>query len=259
MKEVWCRSALTSSKLPGIDYSLNPYIGCSHGCVYCYVPSMLRKSREEWMGKMAAKRNIPAVLRKELKSKRRGVVGISASTDAYQAAEKKYELTRKCLLLLLKHDWPIDILTKSPLVLRDISIIKKFSEAKVGFTITTLNEESRSLLEPYAPSIEERLNAMERVSSHGIFTYAFLGPLFPEVEEKDVRQWVEILANAGVNEVIIDNFHLRGNIWEEIAKVLPEEKKRLYSERIAGNYYEKIFLRFREGAKGKFTVLRAFM
>lgn len=259
MKEVWCRSALTSSKLPGIDYSLNPYVGCSHGCVYCYVPSMLRKSRQEWMKEMAAKRNIPAVLRKELKNKRKGVVGISVSTDAYQAAEKKYELTRKCLLLLLKHDWPIDILTKSPLVLRDISIIKKFSEAKVGFTITTLNEESRCILEPYAPSIEERINAMEKVSSHGIFTYAFLGPLFPEVEEKDVGQWVEILVDAGVNEVIIDNFHLRGSIWEEMARVLPEEKKRIYIERIKSKYYEKIFLRFQEEAKGKFAVSRAFM
>ena len=211
------------------------------------------------MKEMAAKRNIPAVLRKELKSKRKGVVGISVSTDAYQAAEKKYELTRKCLLLLLKHDWPIDILTKSPLVLRDISIIKKFSEAKVGFTITTLNEESRCILEPYAPSIEERINAMEKVSSHGIFTYAFLGPLFPEVEEKDVGQWVEILVDAGVNEVIIDNFHLRGSIWEEMARVLPEEKKRIYIERIKSKYYEKIFLRFQEEAKGKFAVLRAFM
>ena len=72
-------------------------------------------------------------------------------------------------------------------------------------------------------------------------------------------QWVEILVDAGVNEVIIDNFHLRGSIWEEMARVLPEEKKRIYIERIKSKYYEKIFLRFQEEAKGKFAVLRAFM
>ncbi len=259
MREVWCRSALTTSKLSGIDYSLNPYVGCSHGCIYCYVPSMLRKSREEWMKEMAAKINIPMVLRKELKSKKRGIVGISVSTDAYQEAERKYELTRKCLLLLLKHNWPIDILTKSPLVLRDASIIKKFDDAKVGFTITTLSDESRLLLEPYAPSIGERMEALKKISSQGIFTYAFLGPLFPEVEEEDVKYWVEEMEDAGVNEIVIDSFHLRGNIWNEMTKVLPEEKRKLYMKRIRGDYYERIFNCFKREAEGKFNVLRAFI
>ncbi len=259
IKERWCKSALTSSRLPGIDYSLNPYVGCAHGCIYCYVPSTLHVSREEWNKAVYAKVNIPAVLRRELKTKRKGIVGISTSTDAYQTAEKNYELTRKCLMLLLKHDWPIDILTKSNLVVRDIDIIKKFSEAKVGFTITTLNDESRKIFEPYAPSIEKRIEALKKFADRGIYTYAFLGPLYPEIEENEIDEWVDLFNDTGVKEIIIDNFHLKGDVWENMSRVLSKEKKKLYEKRISGNYYEKIYSEFKKKAKGKIVVSRAFV
>ena len=92
IREVKCKSALSSSSLPGLDYSLNPYRGCQHNCAYCYVPNVLRIQRKEWGSFVEVKTNIPVVLSKELKKKKPGVVGLSTVTDPYQPIEKKYHL-----------------------------------------------------------------------------------------------------------------------------------------------------------------------
>ena len=258
MKEKWCKSALTKSRLPGIDYSLNPYVGCQHGCVYCYVPNVLHMKREEWGHNIYAKINMPAVLRKELKVKRKGVVGISTSTDAYQPWERKYEITRNCLLLLAKHDWPVDILTKSDMVVRDAEIIAKMSDAKVGFTITTLNDEMRRYLEPDAPSIERRLRAMKELADKGIYTYVFAGPIFPDIEIDEVKYYVEAFIDAGTKEIIMDNFHLKEGIEDAIYNALPPEKRKIFMERIKGNYMERIFNEMRKICHGRVEIKRAF-
>ena len=96
INEVKCKSALSLSALPGLNYSLNPYRGCQHNCAYCYVPNVLRIKRTEWGNFVDVKINIPLVLSKELKIKKSGVVGISTVTDPYQPVEKKYMLTRYC-------------------------------------------------------------------------------------------------------------------------------------------------------------------
>ena len=162
--EVECKSALSSSSLPGLDYSLNPYRGCQHNCAYCYVPNVLRISRLEWGGFVEIRKNMPLILAKELKNKKSGVVGISTVTDPYQPMEKKYNLTRYCLEQLLIHDFPVFIQTKSKLVLRDLDLISKFSNAEIMFSIGTLNEDERKILEPGASSINDRLNTLKKCS-----------------------------------------------------------------------------------------------
>jgi len=133
IREVKCKTALSKSNLPGLDYSLNPYRGCQHSCAYCYVPNVLRIKRNEWGSFVDVKTNIPNVLSKELRIKKPGVVGISTITDPYQPAENNYKLTRYCLEQLLRHDFPVCIQTKSDLVARDIDLISKFSKAEVMY------------------------------------------------------------------------------------------------------------------------------
>ncbi|KAA0003678.1 MAG: radical SAM protein [Thermoplasmata archaeon] len=257
VKEKWCKTALSPSKLPGIMYSLNPYLGCYHGCKYCYVPNVLHVERKKWED-VHVKVNIPMVLRKELKTKKKGIVGISTATDPYQPLEKEYEITRKCLLLLLKHDFPIDIQTKSDLVLRDIDLIKKFRNAAVGITITTLDEKERKLLEPNAPSIQKRLDAIKKLSNEGIYSYIFFGPIFPTIEKEQLNLYVDVFKKAGAKEIMIDSLHLKKDTWESISSVLPEEKKKIFRERLFGNYYREVFNEMERICKDKITLTRAF-
>ena len=256
-KEKWCKTALSLSKLPGLTYSLNPYFGCHHGCKYCYVPNVLRVNRDTWED-VYVKVNIPMVLRKELKVKKKGIVGISTATDPYQPLEKKYEMTRKCLMLLLKHDFPIDILTKSDLVLRDIDLIKKFRNAAVGITITTLNERERKLLEPHAPSTQRRLNAVKKLAKEDIYSYIFFGPIFPTVEKEQLDSYVTEFKKAGAKEIMIDSLHLKKDTWKSISSVLPEQEQKIFRERLFGDYYRKIFMEIERICKGKIPLTRAF-
>lgn len=256
-KEKRCKTALSPSRLPGLKYSLNPYFGCCHGCKYCYVPNVLHVDRKKWE-EVYVKVNIPMVLRKELKVKERGIIGISTATDPYQPLERKYEMTRKCLFLLLRHDFPIDIQTKSDLVLRDIDLIKKFRNAAVGITITTLNDEERKILEPNAPSIQRRLDAVKKLSEEGIYSYIFFGPIFPTVEKEELNYYVDVFKKTGAKEIMIDSLHLKKDTWHSISSVLPSKEKEIWRERIFGDYYKKIFNEMERICRDKITLTRAF-
>jgi DNA repair photolyase len=107
---------------------------------------------------------------------------MSGICDPYQPIEKKYELTRKCLEILIEHNWPVTIQTKSPLVLRDIELLKKSKKVEVCFTITTADEKIRRIFEVNAPSIEEKINALTILHSEGIKTHAMIAPLLPGAE-----------------------------------------------------------------------------
>lgn len=128
---------------------------------------------------MDVKINAPEILKKQMKRAARGTIIISSVTDAYQPIEAKYKLTRQCLEALLPYQFPIDILTKSPLVLRDMDLIKQFKDREVGITIPTDNEAIRNIFEPHAPSIDMRIQALKALHDNGIKTYAFIAPILP--------------------------------------------------------------------------------
>ncbi|MBI5619365.1 radical SAM protein, partial [Candidatus Gottesmanbacteria bacterium] len=144
VKEIRAKSILVPSKLPDTEYVINPYVGCAFGCSYCYASFMGRfvgKTVADWGNYVFAKVNLPEVLNRELakmKDKSKSIL-LSSVTDPYQGVEQKYQLTRKALELLLKHNWQgtVGILTKSPLVTRDIDLFKKFPHAIVGVTVTS--------------------------------------------------------------------------------------------------------------------------
>jgi len=182
IREILARSILSWSKI--FPWALNPYIGCQHSCRYCYAVFMKKYTnhKEKWGEFVDIKINAPELLSKEIKRKKKGKVWISGVCDPYQPIEAKYQVTRKCLEIFLENDWPVVIQTKSPLVLRDLDLFKKFKEIEVGLTITTAKEEIRKIFEPKAPPIEKRIKAIERLHKEGIRNYVMIAPILPGAE-----------------------------------------------------------------------------
>ena len=176
--EVRATTALPRSNLPGMDYALNPYVGCEHDCVYCFAPDMLHKDAAKWGKEVAIRSNLPTLLAKEIRSKR-GVIGIGTVTDPYQPLEKSCLLTRKCLMEIIRHDNPISILTKSDLVVRDIELITATKRPEVGITITSVDDRISQAFEPGAPLPSRRLEALAKLTTAGLNTYAMIGPVLP--------------------------------------------------------------------------------
>ncbi|MEM3627219.1 MAG: radical SAM protein [Candidatus Bathyarchaeia archaeon] len=203
IREIYAKTILSKSKV--FDYTINPYFGCQHGCTYCYARFMKRFTghKEEWGKFVDVKINAPTLLQREVKRKAAGRVWISGICDPYQPLENKYEITKKCLEILAKHGWPITIQTKSPLVTRDIGLLKKFGDIEVGLTVTTADEEIRKIFEPNSPPIKERINALEKLHSLGLKTFAMVAPLLPGAEGL-VKQ-----LHGKVDYVLIDrmNYH----------------------------------------------------
>ena len=233
IKETKVKTALSPSQLPRLDYALNPYRGCAHACVYCYAPSVIRWDKGKWGELVEVKVNLPRVLSKELRAKKKGVVGLGTVTDPYQPAEKKYEITRRCLELLRMHDFPLCIQTKSSLVLRDIDLLKEFSNIEVGITLTVLDDRAREKMEPGASSVKERLRALEELGKSGINTWVFMGPAMPYVTE--VEALVEAIAGVKPRYVLVDKLRLKEGVWERVKGFIHETKPELLPE------YERIF------------------
>jgi DNA repair photolyase len=182
VKEIEAKTILSKSQI--YDYALNAYVGCQHNCSYCYARFMKRFTghREPWGEFVDVKINAPELLAREVRKKKKGRVWISGVCDAYQYVEKKYMLTRKCLEILVEQGWPVTIQTKSPLVLRDIDILKRSADAEVGFTITTADEKVRRIFEPGAPAIEKRVEALGILHAQGISTFVMVAPMLPHAE-----------------------------------------------------------------------------
>ena len=228
-----CKTALSPSKLSGLRYSLNPYRGCAHGCVYCYSPSVLgdRRLAMNWGKVVQPKQNIVEVLTREVKSKPKGTVGVSTVCDPYQPLEAELELTRKCIELLSRRGFSVSIQTKSSLVLRDSDLVvpEKFD---VGVTITTTDRELASELEPKASPPSARARVLEEFASRGVETWLFLGPIVPEINdgEEDLRRVIEV-ARRTRSKLIYDKLNLRRWVLErmtpKLEKIRPGLAKQL--------------------------------
>jgi DNA repair photolyase len=207
VREIYARSILSKSKI--YDYTINAYTGCQHGCTYCYARFMKRTTGhiEPWGEFVDIKINAPELLQKEITRKTRGKVWISGVCDAYQPLEAKYELTRKCLEILVAHNWPITVQTKSPLVLRDIDLLKEASDVEVGLTVTTADDQMRKLFEPDAPPIEARIKALDELYKAGIKTFAMIAPMLPGAEK------LPALLAGKIDNVLIDRMNYHYSDW----------------------------------------------
>ncbi|MCZ7402441.1 MAG: radical SAM protein [Candidatus Methanoperedens sp.] len=259
IKEILVKTALSPSKLPGLDYALNPYRGCQHACVYCYAPSVIHWDKGKWGDLVEAKVNLPRILSKELHVKKKGIVGLGTVTDPYQPAEKKYEITRRCLELLLTHDFPVCIQTKSSLVLRDIDLLKKFSNLEVGITLTTHDDRLREKLEPGASSVEERLHALSELSNNGINTWVFMGPVMPYLT--DVEALIDSISMVKPGYVLVDKLRMKEGVRDSISGFVKEFYPHLsekYETIFSGeeNYFVKILEDIKKSCENKDIYLR---
>ena len=203
VKEVKAKSILNRSKI--FDYCLNPYTGCQINCAYCYARLFMRRysgHSEAWGEFVDVKVNAAEILKKQLDKAKRGTVWISSVCDPYQGLEATYQLTRSCLKELAKKDFPVNIQTKSKLVLRDVDLFQEFKAIEVGLTITTDDERVATLFEPGATSVEERVRALENIHSSGIKTFAFVGPLLPGNPERLIES-----LEGKVDTVFIDRMN----------------------------------------------------
>jgi DNA repair photolyase len=207
VREICARTILSKSKI--YDYTINAYTGCQHGCTYCYARFMKRTTGhiEPWGEFVDIKINAPELLQKETNKKPPGRVWISGVCDAYQPLETKYELTRKCLEILVEHDWPITIQTKSALVLRDKALLRNAKEIEVGLTVTTADDNTRRLFEPNAPPIKERIKALDELHQAGIRTFAMIAPMLPNAGE------LAAMLGGKVDYVLIDRMNYHYSDW----------------------------------------------
>ena len=207
LRETYARSILSKSQV--FDYVVNPYVGCQHGCTYCYARFMKRFTghKEPWGEFVDVKINAPDLLKHEINRKPPGRVWVSGVCDSYQPLETAYELTRKCLEILIEHSWPITVQTKSPLVLRDIDLFRKSDKIEVGLSVTSADDEIRKLFEPGASSIKERTKTLEELHLAGIRTYAMIAPILPGAEELAAQ------LSGKVDYVLIDRMNYHYGDW----------------------------------------------
>jgi DNA repair photolyase len=226
IKEITSKSILSKSQIH--DYVVNPYVGCQHGCFYCYAKFMKRFTghSEPWGEFVDIKINAPELLAKEIKKKKRGAIWVSGVCDPYQPLESKYELTRKCVEIIVEHNWPLVVQTRSPLVVRDIDILKKGKEVEAGLSITTADDEIRKIFEPHAPPILDRLNALESLRKGGIRTYAMIAPILPGAEDLP-----KLLAGKA-DYILLDRMNYSSANWIY--------KKHGLSEKNTDEYFEEI-------------------
>ena len=250
IREIEVKSVLTKSNLPVGDYSVNPYVGCTHACKYCYACFMKRftNHQEEW-GTFLDVKYWPEMKRPEKYAGKEMFFG--SVTDPYNPQEETYERTRSLLMQLAGSGIRLSIQTKSDLVLRDMDLIKTFPDARVGFSINTLDEEFKNDMDQ-AVSIERRLAAMKKLHDAGIRTTCFISPIFPGIT--DCEEIIDRVKNQ-CNLIWLENLNLRGSykavILDYIRGKYPDLLP-LYKEiYIHGSrlYWEALDMRLKEYAK----------
>ncbi len=185
----------------GIDYNMNIYKGCCHGCIYC--DSRSRCYQIENFDTVRAKKDSTEIINRELKGKiKKGVVGTGAMSDPYNPYEKKYELTREALKLIDKYGYGIAIDTKSNLITRDIDILKSIkvhSPIITKITITTCDDRLSRIVEPNVSSSSERFDSIRKLSESGIYTGILMGPILPFIEdsEENIRGIIDLAYDSG--------------------------------------------------------------
>ena len=222
-------------------YSLNPYTGCGHKCLYCYATSFIKNFYTP-----RPKKDFLKIVTKELSAlPKNSLISLSNSSDPYQPLEKVYQHTRKFLELLVKKDLKVLIITKSDLVLRDWELLKQL---KCAVSITITSKSLFSKLEPGAPSYEARLNAVKTLSENGIPVSVRLDPVIPGLNEKEVLEILEEIAPY-VKHITSSTYKAKPDSLRRLIKAFPEKKElweRLYLKegiKISGSFYLKKELR----------------
>ena len=224
-KEIQVKDYLTKSNLPASDYVINPYIGCTHGCKYCYASFMKRFTghKEEWGTFIDIKRCDKKINTKKLENK---TIFLSSVTDCYNQLEEKYKITRRILKELINVNCNLNISTKSKLILRDIDLLKQMKNLTVSMSINTLDENFRNDMDNASP-IKERLNTLRELHDNGIYTVLFMSPIFPYITK--FKEIIEI-SKEYIDEYWFENLNLRGAYKTKILLYIQEKYPKLINE-----------------------------
>ncbi len=247
-REEPCRSALNRVKGMGFHWSLNPYMGCAHRCTFCYVRAFeLRADRpfdERYGRSIRVKVNVAEVLRRELArpSWEGETVAIGAATDPYQPAEGRYKLTRACLETLRDASNPFSLITRSPMIVRDLDVLvdaAKRAEVGIVFSVPTLDEDVWRRTEPGTPPPQRRLDAVRRLVDAGIKAGVGMAPILPGISDRpdQLERVVRAAREAGATSIWANVLYLRPgtreHFLEALARDWPEELERY--EQLYGN------------------------
>jgi DNA repair photolyase len=248
-REEPCRNALNAVRGMGFKWSLNPYMGCVHRCTFCYVRHFEqradRPSDDRYGTSIRVKINVADVLRKELArpSWKREQVAIGAATDPYQPAEGRYRLTRACLHELAAASTPIRIITRGPMIVRDLDVLQEASrraDVAVTFSIPTLDDEVWRRTEPSTAHPRQRLRALKTLVDGGVRATVGMAPILPGISDRpeQLAEVVRAARDAGACGVWANLLFLRAgtreHFLESLARDWPEELERyetLYRKR----------------------------
>ena len=252
----------------GVDYNMNLYKGCSHGCIYCDSRSNCYHIDNFDVPK--GKENALLILENELsKKKDHGVVGIGSMSDTYNPLEKEYEQTRGALKLISKYNFGVSIDTKSDLILRDLDLLKEINDKNnviVKFTITTPKDDLSKIIEPNVCCSSKRFAAIKELSDNGIFTGIMLNPVLPFItdNENDIKELIRLAHEAGAKFIhTYMGMTLRENQRDYYLKKLDEKfvgLKEKYIKTYGNNYncitpdYMSVYRTFKNECK-KYGIL----
>lgn len=245
-----------STDIP-LEWSMNPYQGCEHGCIYCYArnthPYWGYSAGLDFERKILVKRNAAELLETELKKKhwKAAPVMFAGNTDVYQPAERAFGITRACLEVFWKYRHPVSIITKNSLILRDLDILEKLAAENlchVAISITTLQEELRQYLEPRTATVAQRLKTVETLSQAEIPTFVMMAPIIPGLNDHEILPLVKAVAERGALGVGHTLVRLNGDvalIFEDwIRKTMPDRADRVLNrirDTHGGSLAEKSF------------------
>lgn len=226
-------NAVTSDDIPA-DWSLNPYQGCEHGCIYCYArnthPYWGYSAGLDFERVILVKRNAAALLEQELKKPawKASPIMFAGNTDIYQPCERKFGITRQCLEVFWKYRHPVGMITKNSLILRDLDLLQKLASENLvhaAISITTLDDKLRQLLEPRTASVAQRLRTVEVLAAHNIPVVVMIGPIIPGLNDPEIFSIVKAAAERGALGVGYNIVRLPGEvgpIFEDwVRKVMP--------------------------------------
>ena len=254
----------------GMEFSLNPYQGCEHGCIYCYA----RNSHEYW-GYNAGldfervvlyKENAPALLEKYLQNPKYqpATIALSGNTDCYQPVERKLKVTRGLLEVFLKYKHPVGIITKNTLVTRDIDILEPLAKDNlvgVHFSLTTLNEKVRRKLEPRTSTSRQKLNAIQKLTQKGIPVSMMIGPTIPGLNDHEIPQIMEVASKAGARSTGFTMVRLNGQIGQVfehwVQQAFPDRAEKILNQIKAAHGGQLNDSRFGKRMKGDGTMVES--
>lgn len=229
--EVQCKSALNPVKGMGFSWSLNPYTGCEHRCAFCYVRAFERRadrpSDDRYGRSIRVKVNIAAILRGELarRSWRKETVVVGAATDPYQPAEGRFRLTRQCLEVLRDRANPTAMITRGPMIVRDIDVLSELArraDLHVTFSIPTVDDDVWRRTEPGTAHPRQRLRAIEKLVAAGIDVGVGMAPILPGLSDRPDRLEAVVKAAraAGATGLWAGMLHLKDGTREHFMSVL---------------------------------------